>query len=129
MSKHQERVTLVFKHLPLSRIHAEAIPAAKAAWAAQEQGKFWDYHNALFKQQDKLGEELYLKIANSLNLDLEKFNGDRNSEHAITALEEDVKMAQKIGVSGTPFFIMNGETFSGAVEISDMEKVLNNISK
>lgn len=129
MNKHQERVTLVFKHLPLSRIHAEAIPAAKAAWAAQEQGKFWEYHDALFKQQDKLGEELYLKIANSLNLDLEKFNGDRNSEGAITALEADVKMAQKIGVSGTPFFIMNGETFSGAVEISEMEKVLNKISK
>lgn len=129
MNKHQDRVTLVFKHLPLSRIHAEAIPAAKAAWAAQEQGKFWEYHDALFKQQDKLGEELYLKIANSLNLDLEKFNRDRNSDRAIAALEADVKMAQKFGVSGTPFFIMNGETFSGAVEISEMEKVLNKISK
>ena len=129
MAKHQEQVTLVFKHLPLTRIHPQAIPAAKAAWAAQQQGKFWEYHDALFEQQDKLAEELYVEIANNLSLDLEKFNNDRNSEAATDELEEDIKLAQKIGVSGTPFFILNGETFSGAVELSKMEKVLAKVSQ
>ncbi|NER04425.1 MAG: thioredoxin domain-containing protein, partial [Okeania sp. SIO3C4] len=46
MDKHQDRVTLVFKHLPLVRIHPQAIPAAKASWAAQQQGKFWEYHDS-----------------------------------------------------------------------------------
>ncbi|MGL5508913.1 MAG: DsbA family protein, partial [Microcoleaceae cyanobacterium] len=59
MAKHADQVTLVFKHLPLVRIHPEAIPASAASWAAQQQGKFWEYHNALFEQQEKLGEELY----------------------------------------------------------------------
>ncbi|NES02633.1 MAG: DsbA family protein, partial [Okeania sp. SIO2F4] len=129
MDKHQDRVTLVFKHLPLTRIHPQAIPAAKASWAAQKQGKFWEYHDALFEQQDKLGEELYVEIANNLDLDIEKFNSDRQSEAATTSIETDIKLAQKIGVSGTPFFVMNGETFSGAVKLSQMEETLAKVSE
>lgn len=124
-----DKVTLVFKHLPLSRIHPEAIPAAQAAWAAQQQGKFWEYHNALFAKQDQLGEDLYLAIARDLNLDLDKFNQDRKSEAAIAALETDIQMARTIGVSGTPFFVMNGEPLSGAVEFSEFEKILAKVSK
>ena len=129
MDKNQDKVTLVFKHLPLTRIHPQAIPAAKAAWAAQQQGKFWEYHDALFEQQDKLGEELYLEVANNLGLDIEKFNSDRQSEAATNSIETDVKLAQKIGVSGTPFFVMNGETFSGAVKLSQMEETLAKVSQ
>jgi len=129
MDKHQDRVTLVFKHLPLIRIHPQAIPAAKASWAAQQQGKFWEYHDALFEQQDRLGEELYLEIANNLDLDIDKFNSDRQSEAATTSIENDMKLAQKIGVSGTPFFVMNGETFSGAVELSKIEETLAKVTQ
>jgi protein-disulfide isomerase len=125
---HQDRVTLVFKHLPLSRIHPEAIPSAQAAWAAQQQGKFWEYHDALFAQQDRLGEDLYLATARDLNLNLEQFNQDRESEAAIAALESDIQMARTIGVSGTPFFVMNGEPLSGAVELSEFEKTLAKVS-
>ncbi|MEB3340957.1 DsbA family protein [Okeania sp.] len=124
MDKHQDRVTLVFKHLPLARIHSQAIPAAKASWAAQQQGKFWEYHDALFAQQNRLGEELYVEVANNLGLNIDKFNSDRQSEKATTAIETDIKLAQEIGVSGTPFFILNGETFSGAVKLSQMEETL-----
>ncbi|MCL2932538.1 MAG: DsbA family protein [Trichodesmium sp. MAG_R03] len=124
MDKHEDRVTLVFKHLPLTRIHPQAIPAAKAAWAAQQQGRFWEYHDALFEQQDKLEEQLYIEVANNLGLDIDKFNSDRQSEEAIASIETDFKLAQKIGISGTPFFVMNGETFSGAVKLSQMEETL-----
>ncbi len=48
LAKHQNDVTLVYKYLPLAPIHDEALPAAKAAWAANQQGKFWEYHDALF---------------------------------------------------------------------------------
>lgn len=126
---HNDKVTLVFKHLPLSRIHPEAIPAAQAAWAAQQQGKFWEYHNALFAQQDQLGEDLYLAIARDLNLDLDKFEQDRKSEAAIAALEADIQMARTLGVSGTPFFVLNGEPLSGAVELSEFEKILAKVTQ
>lgn len=129
LDAHQGKVTLAFKHLPLSRIHPEAIPAAQAAWAAQQQGKFWEYHDALFAQQDRLGEDLYVAIARELDLDLEQFNKDRESEAAIAALESDIQMASAIGVSGTPFFVMNGEPLSGAVELSEFEKILAKVSQ
>lgn len=81
IANHQHQVTLVYKHLPLSA-HSEALPAAKAAWAANQQGKFWHYHDALFTQQKKLGEALYVGTAKSLNLDIKQFNRDRYSDGA-----------------------------------------------
>ncbi|MDY7024447.1 MAG: DsbA family protein, partial [Cyanobacteriota bacterium] len=90
----------------------------------QQQGKFWEYQDALFTQQEKLGEDLYLEIATTLQLDLEKFNRDRQSQEATTAIQKDLELAQGLGITGTPFFVMNGETFSGAVELSKMEAVL-----
>ncbi|WP_413163636.1 DsbA family protein [Capilliphycus salinus ALCB114379] len=128
MDKHGDRVTLVYKHLPLSQIHPEAIPSAKASWAAQQQGKFWEYQDALFAQQKQLGEDLYIAIAKNLNLDLEQFNRDRESAAAEAAIQKDLELAQGLGLSGTPFFVMNGETFSGAVELSKMEEVLAQVS-
>src|SRR6478672_2016086 len=129
MAKHQGEVTLVYKHLPLVQAHPQAMPAAKAAWAASQQGKFWEYQDALFTQQDKLGEEFYVATAKSLNLDLEKFESDRNSETAKAAIQKDIELAQVLGVGGTPFFVMNDETFAGAVQLTDFENVLGRVSK
>jgi len=129
IANHQREVTLVYKHFPLSAIHPEAMSAAKAAWAAGQQGKFWQYHDALFDQQKKLGEALYVATAKKLNLDLEKFNRDRNGDAATQAIQQDMAIAEKIGITGTPFFVMNGEAFSGAVELSDLEDVLARVSR
>jgi protein-disulfide isomerase len=129
MEKHKDRVTLAYKHFPLTRIHPQALPAAKAAWAAQQQGKFWEFHNALFEQQDKLGEDLYLTTAKKLNLNVEQFNRDRASQGATEAIEKDQKLAQSLGLDGTPFFIINGKTFSGAVDLSEMEAVLDQVTQ
>jgi protein-disulfide isomerase len=122
MAKHGNEVTLVYKHFPLVQIHPQAIPAAQAAWAAQQQGKFWEYHDALFAQQNRLGEELYLELAESLNLDLEKFKGDR--QKANPEIIKDIQIGQKLGIRGTPFFIMNGQTFSGALSLEQFEQIL-----
>jgi len=129
MAKHQDKVTLAYKHLPLTSIHPQALPAAKAAWAAQQQGKFWEYYSALFEGQKELGEPLYASITQKLNLKLDKFNTDRNSPAAEAAIEKDMQLAQQLGIQGTPFFIMNGQTFSGAVELSEMESILASLSK
>ncbi len=122
MAKHQNDVQLVYKHFPLSPIHLEAMPAAKAAWAAQQQGKFWEYEDALFTNQKQLGEALYIDIAKKLNLDLNKFQQDRDIADA--AIKKDVQLAQQLGLSSTPFFILNSETIAGAVQLSEIEKIL-----
>ncbi len=129
MAKHSDTVMLTYKHLPLTSIHAEALPAAKAAWAAGQQGKFWQFHDALFTNQKQLGEALYQSTAKSLGLDLAKFERDRASSAAATAINQDVKIAEKLGVEGTPFFVMNGEPLPGAVQLADLEAALTQINR
>ncbi len=125
VTKNRDRVTLVYKHLPLTGIHAQALPAAKAAWAAGQQGKFWEFHDALFEQQKQLGEPLYTSLAKSLGLDAARFDRDRNSKAAEAAINQDLQLAEKLGINGTPFFVMNGQVLSGDVELAALEQVLN----
>jgi protein-disulfide isomerase len=124
LTKYPGKVTLVYKHFPLTQIHSEALPAAKASWAAGQQGKFWEYHDALFRQQEKLGNELYQQLATTLNLDLKKFERDRTSPTAEAAVNEDLKTGEKLGVEGTPSFFASGENFAGAIQLPDLEAVL-----
>ena len=127
MAKHKDKVTLVYKHFPLTQIHPEALPAARAAWAANKQGKFWEYHDTLFANQAKLGEAFYTETATSLKLDLKKFDADRKL--ADNFIVEDFKLGRKVGVDGTPTFIMNGEVVTGAASLADLEKALAKVKK
>ncbi|EAZ94360.1 DsbA family protein [Crocosphaera chwakensis] len=119
-----DEVTLVYKYFPLSSIHPQAMAAAKASWAAKQQGKFWPYYDALFTQQENLGEKLYLEIANKLNLNINQFQRDRNSQRADVAITKDMELARKIGIQGTPLFVFNGQFFSGSVPLSTLEKAI-----
>ncbi|MBE9237705.1 thioredoxin domain-containing protein [Anabaena aphanizomenioides LEGE 00250] len=122
LAKYPNQFTLVYKHFPLVQIHDQALPAAKAAWAAYQQGKFWQYHDALFTNQKQLGESLYLDIAKNLNLDLAKFKRDRNL--ADKAIQQDLQMAYKLGLSGTPSFIINSQNVTGPIQLSEIESIL-----
>ena len=126
LAKHPNEITVVYKNLPLIAIHDQALPAAKAAWAANQQGKFWEYHDALFANQKQLGEALYLDTAKSLHLDLEKFKSDAFGMNNLAekAIEKDIRLAEKLGIDGTPFFVMNSKNFSGVVQLSNIEKIL-----
>ncbi|MGK7909643.1 MAG: DsbA family protein [Synechococcus sp.] len=115
-------VTLVFKHLPLPRIHPQAIPAAQASWAAQQQGKFWEYHDALFANQDRLGEDYYVELAKKMMLDMRKFNRDRAA--ADEAIRKDMAWGEELGLRGTPFFTLNGIPLPGAQPLSEFEAAL-----
>lgn len=123
VAQHPDQVTLVYKHLPLASIHSQAIPAAQAAYAAQQQGQFWAFHDALFQHQDQLGEEFYLKTARQLHLDLEQFERDRTN--AMASILEDANLATQMKISGTPFFAFQGQVFSGAVPIERFEALLS----
>ncbi|MBW4473681.1 MAG: thioredoxin domain-containing protein [Stenomitos rutilans HA7619-LM2] len=127
IAKHRDVVTLVYKHFPLTNIHAEAMPAAKAAWAAGQQGQFWAFHDALFTHQEQLGEPFYQETAKALKLDLTRFDRDRANAEA--AIQQDVELGKKLGLAGTPFFVMNGEAFSGVSSVEELEQTLAQVSK
>jgi predicted DsbA family dithiol-disulfide isomerase len=68
-----------------------------------------------------------VRLANELGLDIAKFNSDRHSESAQNAINQDIELAQGLGINGTPTFIMNGIPFAGAVSLADMERVLQEV--
>ena len=74
-----------------------------------------------------LSKKVVVKDTTKRNID--KFNSDRQSEAASISIETDIQLAKKIGVSGTPFFVMNGETFSGAVKLSQIEETFAKVSQ
>ena len=127
MAKNGNDVTLVYKHFPLTQIHTQAEPAAFASWAAFQQGKFWEYHNALFEQQSRLGEEFYVELAKTLKLDLDRFNRDRKSPEAKEAIKKDFELGRSLGVGGTPSYIINGTFFSGVPNLKNLEDLVAQI--
>lgn len=124
MREHGQEVTLVFKHLPLAEIHPEAMAAARAAWAAQQQGRFWEYHDLLFAAQDQLRPGAYTGFAESLGLDLARFERDRASPASAAAVERDLALAERLGIHGTPFFLVDREPVPGAVPYAQLEAAL-----
>lgn len=126
MKKYDKKIKYVFKSFPLG-FHPEAAPAAKAAWAADKQGKFFEYHDKLFENQGKLSEDLYIQIAKDLNLNLDKFNKDRASEDATKSIQADTKQGQDVGIQGTPGFILNGIRILGAYPIDHFEKIISKL--
>lgn len=127
MQNHEEDVLVVFKNLPLTSIHPEAVPAALAAWAAEQQGQFWPYHDALFANQAELGEDLYIQVAEDLGLDLDQFNRDRASEAAQAAIARDLALADEFQLNSTPTFIMNELLIPGAVPAEFFSEALSRL--
>ncbi len=127
MAAHGDEVALVFKHLPLVQLHPEAIPAARAAWAAQQQGKFWEYHDLLFERQQDLSDAMFMTLAEELDLDIEQFNEDRQSDASQAAVDADLALAGELELRGTPSFVMNGEVFSGALPLEEFERILDKV--
>lgn len=95
------KVRWVYRHFPLS-FHPESVNAAEAAECAGEQGKFWEYGDALVENQDELGEDLYKELASDLGLNATQFDSCRTSDKYIDKIENDTKEGASAGVTGTP---------------------------
>jgi len=107
-------VTFVYRHFPLYQIHEGAFESAYAAEAAGLQGKFFEMIDLLFtKQSDWVGsknlKEAFVKLAKPLNLNLEKFKTDMDSQAIKDKVTADQSLAEKSGVDATPTFFLNGK--------------------
>lgn len=114
MKEYEGKVNLHFRHNPLP-FHPDATPAAKAATAAHRQGKFWEMHDLLFKNQKDLKAENFKKWAQSLKLDLKKFDKDMKDEAIAKQVEADANFARSNGAGGTPSFFIGKPDGKGNV--------------
>ena len=128
VGQHEDEILYVYKHFPLTQIHPEAMPSAKAAWAAGQQGQFWLYHDGLFVNQNRLGEDLYVELAEAMQLDVEQFNRDRTSAEAEAAIEQDLALAEQLQLQGTPSFIMNDLLIPGGAPLQLFEEIFDQIN-
>ena len=102
-------IRLVFKHLPLTSIHPNAMLASRAAYAAHRQGKFWQMHDTLFSVQGSpLTKERIQIMAEGLGIDVDKFMEDMESPGALAAINADQERADDLGVNSTPTIFING---------------------
>lgn len=120
----QGKIKLVFRDFPLG-FHSQAKPAAEAAECADEQGKFWEYHDKLFENQDKLGSELYPELAEEIGLDAAKFKTCVETGKYSQEVQADIAYASQVGVSGTPTFFVNGIKVSGAQPYSVFKQIID----
>ncbi len=102
------QVRLVYKNYPLKDKHPHAELAAKASIAAGAQGKFWDMHHKLFGARGKLEQPDLEDYAKQLGLDVGRLRADLNAPATLERLDKDVKQAEGLGLTGTPFILING---------------------
>ena len=124
LKEYEGKVRVVFRHKPLD-FHKEAPLASEASMAANEQGKFWEYHDKLFANQKALFRSDLDKYAQEVGLDLEKFKSALDSRKYKSVVQQDEAYGGKIGVGGTPTFFINGRKLVGAQPITEFKKVID----
>jgi len=108
------KVKFAYRDYPLA-FHQSAQKAAEASECSHEQGKFWEYHDTLFENQQALDVASLKKYAKDLKLDTQKFNSCLDSGKMASEVQADFKDGSSYGVSGTPCFFVNGLRISGAL--------------
>jgi protein-disulfide isomerase len=106
------KVAIHFKHFPLG-FHRRAKPAAVASYCAQKQGKFWEYHDAIFANARNLSDDDLRGHAKTLALDLKGFDDCIASKEASDFVDEDMAEGKKAGVRGTPTVLIDGRLYQG----------------
>jgi protein-disulfide isomerase len=122
--RYAKEVNWRFKDLPLISIHPGAQSAAEAARCAGEQGKFWEYRDALFKAS-QISQDMHKGVAESLGIDSKPFMTCLQSEKYRDAVQADSKEAQELGIGGTPTFVINGIVLAGAQPLEEFTRVVD----
>jgi protein-disulfide isomerase len=107
IEKYPNQVKIVYKNFPIQS-HKYSEPAAKAAMAAQKQGKFWPFHDLLYANYKNLSDKKMLDIANQLKLDMVRFEKDRKDPAIVRKVRADIRDGNKSGIRGVPTVFING---------------------
>lgn len=141
IEKYKDRITFQFRNYPLTQLHPNAFAAHRAVEAADKQGKFWEMHDLLFETahtQDASGrvvdtewtatqkpQTFFEEYAKRLGLDLAKFNQDMASSEVNDSINADLAQGQKLGISGTPAFILDGVKIENPRSLDDFYKTID----
>lgn len=123
MQIYGSKVRFIFKHMPLS-IHPDAFQAARASACADEQGKFWEYHDLLFGSSD-LSDSALKKYGAQLGLNMNDFNICLAAEKSAAIVRRDMHEAVRADVQGTPTFLINGRIVRGVKNVEELKGLVD----
>ncbi len=130
------KAKLVFRDFPIVQIHPEAMLAAMAADCAADQNKYWQYHDKVFREQDKQGEDIVrFKVADlkkwgkDIGLDVAAFNACIDSAKYKDEVAKDKADGDGVGIQGTPTFFINGHVVGGAQPYPVFKKIIDDLLK
>lgn len=128
--KYKDQVVFQFRHFPITTAHPNAFAAARASEAAAKQNKFWEMHDVLYQNQQQWSSlsdptKAFEAYAKSLGLNVTQFTKDSASSSANDFINADIAEANKLGVTGTPTFFINGKKISVTQSVEDFSKQLD----
>jgi protein-disulfide isomerase len=118
------RIRFVFRQFPLS-FHPDARTAAQAALAAHDQGKFWEFHDLLFANQEALGRDALLEHARRLGLDLTAFRSALEGSSTAQRVEEDLRLGQAVHVQGTPTLFVDKQRIADPLDYARVSEAVD----
>ena len=124
LDEYGDDVRVVYKHFPLPT-NKNAKKAAEASQCANDQGKFWEMHDAMFEDQSKLSIPDLKQTAKNIGLDANDFNDCLDSGKYDQKVQDDIDLGYELGISGTPAFFIESEFLSGAQPIEEFEKIID----
>lgn len=130
MQDYGDKVAWVYRHFPLTSIHPQANPAALAAECVGEQkgnDGFWKFTDAMFDNQDQLGDTFYEQTAKSLGVNVDTYTSCYTSKKYAQKVSEQYNGGGAAGVSGTPATFVNGQLVSGAVPYEQFRSIIDSI--
>jgi len=124
-SRYGDKVRLVFRDFPIDNLHPGARKGHEAARCANEQGRFWPYHDKLFANAPKASSEDLNGYAKEVGLDVAAFEQCLNSGKYRAAVQQDIEEGKRVGVTGTPAFFINGRLIAGAQPLNVFTRVID----
>lgn len=118
LEEHPGEVRWIFRHFPVFQSHPNAPAIHMVAIAAGEQGRFWEMHDLLFENRNRVARDDIFGYARRLNLDMARFESSLGDRDLITRMEADYNEAIERGVRATPTFFINGRKVEGAIPYS-----------
>jgi protein-disulfide isomerase len=119
-----KRLSLVFRNFPLAQIHPWAEQAAEVAEFAGAQGKFWEMHDLLYENQERLGEALFPKLAEKLGLSTSQLQTAIANQTYRARVRADFSGGARSGVNGTPTFFVNGQRHNGPFDFDSLSEAI-----
>jgi protein-disulfide isomerase len=115
--QHPKSLRISFRHFPLVSIHDKSLNGHLALWAAQKQGRLWDYYFKLAPSFRALSDSVLVVSAREIGLDMDRFETDRHSSAAQDGVSADMKLGEQVGVQGTPSLYLDGKSTNNPDEI------------